>query len=237
MNYAFIPARSGSTRLADKNIRELAGQPLIAWTLQAAMRSDKIDKVIFSTDSIKYVDIAKRVCLEFEKELIIDLRAAEYAGTKSKIFDYLKGGLLDKFDFSKDDTIVQLLPTCPLRTHEHINEAVQLSEQTGQSVFAACEYDFHVAFAFSETENGQWEALLENSPLQTGNTQSQDQKTYLHTNGSINCLPISILSEQHPSIYYNSVFYKMPRRYSVDIDGIEDFELAELMLQSSKRDS
>ncbi|WP_026375609.1 cytidylyltransferase domain-containing protein [Aestuariibacter salexigens] len=231
MIYAFIPARSGSTRLKDKNIKNLEGKPLIAWTLEAAMQSDGIDKIIFSTDSQEYAEIAKRICETSSKPLIIDIRSQRDASAKSKIFDYLKNDLLEKFALESDDIVVQLLPTCPLRQPHHIDDAISLMSETGKGVFAACEYDFHVSFAFQHQQNGEWQPLFDNSPMLTGNTQSQDQITYYHTNGSINVLPVSLLRENRPSIYYGCVAYLMPSQYSVDIDGEEDFVLAGAMLK------
>ena len=53
-NYAFIPFRSGSTRLKNKNFKKLKNRPLVYWTIKIAILSNKIDKVILSTDSIDY---------------------------------------------------------------------------------------------------------------------------------------------------------------------------------------
>jgi len=232
MIYAFVPARSGSTRLPHKNIKKLAGLPLIGWSLHAAMESKLVDKVIFSSDSTQYIDIAKSLCKWVDKELLIDRRSETHSQNKSKIFDYLKSELLEKFDFQDEDMLVQLLPTCPLRRPEHIDAAIELAMTNTCGVFTACEYDFHVSFAFSGSEKGQWEPLLADSPMVTGNTQSQNQKVYLHPNGSINCLPISLLREGCSSIYEGCRYYKMDKIYSVDIDDLYDFKRAEAILTS-----
>ena len=75
MIYGFIPARSGSTRLKDKNFLELKGKKLFEWSIEAANRVSKIDKIIFSSDSQKYIDYAQSITLS--KELIIDVRNNE----------------------------------------------------------------------------------------------------------------------------------------------------------------
>jgi CMP-N,N'-diacetyllegionaminic acid synthase len=231
MIYAFVPARSGSSRLKDKNIRDLAGIPLIGWTLKAAMESSFIEKVIFSSDSFEYIEIAKSLVADYKKELLIDVRDSSHAGNKSKIFDYLKGDFLDKFNFENNDLVVQLLPSCPLRQSRHIDEAISIANKYESGVFAACEYDFHVSFAFVPLEGGNWESLSKDSPMHSGHTQSQNQNKYLHTNGSINCLPISLLREAHPSIYYGCRYYLMERKFSIDIDDESDFEMAALALR------
>lgn len=232
MIYAFIPARSGSTRLSDKNIRKLAGKPLIGWTLEAAMKSKKIDKVIFSSNSEKYIKIAKDLTSSFKKELLVDHRSETHSGTKSKIFDYLKGELLDKLQFKDGDMLVQLLPTSPLRQAEHIDEAISLAQEKNCGVFAVCEYNFHVSFAFEPLNNNDWKPLFPDSPLLTGDTQSQNQVKYLHPNGSINCLPISLLRQQKPSIYHGCCYYQMDQIDSIDIDDLNTFELSAAIIRS-----
>jgi CMP-N-acetylneuraminic acid synthetase len=229
MNYAFIPARSGSNRLKNKNILEFNGIPLIGWTLKAAMDSKLIDKVIFSSDSNEYVDLAFSLVKNYDKELLIDLRQKSHASDETKIFDYLKSELLKKFLFDDQDLIVQLLPTCPLRREKHIDEAITLSSKFKTGVFAACEYDFHISFAFEPKGNGDWIPLVEESPMITGNTQSQSQKKYMHTNGSINCLPVNLLKKNKKSIYQGSKYYVMDRISSIDIDDHDDFILAEII--------
>ena len=234
MNYAFIPARSGSSRLKNKNILEFNGIPLFGWTLKAAMDSKLIDKVIFSSDSDNYIDLAYSLVKNYKKELLIDLRQKSQATNESKIFDYLKSELLQKFRFDDEDLIVQLLPTCPLRREKHIDEAVTLSSESKTGVFAACEYDFHVTFAFEPKSNGNWVPLIEDSPMVTGNTQSQSQKKYMHTNGSINCLPVSLLKKNKKSIYQGCKYYIMDRNSSIDIDDHNDFILAEIISKNFK---
>ena len=85
---AFVPARSGSKRLPGKNVKLLAGKPLVVWTLEAFVNSNKVDEVIFSTDSTEYWEIVKEY-IKSDK-LILDFRSPEEAGDTVKIFDYLK---------------------------------------------------------------------------------------------------------------------------------------------------
>jgi N-acylneuraminate cytidylyltransferase len=75
---ALIPARSGSKRVADKNIRPLAGHPVIAYTIAAARRSGIFSSVVVSTDSEEYARIARQYGAE-----VPFLRPAEIAGDES----------------------------------------------------------------------------------------------------------------------------------------------------------
>ena len=92
MIYAFIPARSGSTRLNDKNILKLKGRRLFEWSIEIADKLEKIDKIIFSSDSIKYINLCRS--LKLSKELIIDERNEKNSSSKMKIYDYLKSDFL-----------------------------------------------------------------------------------------------------------------------------------------------
>ena len=100
----FIPARSGSTRIKNKNIRLINARPLIYWTVSKAIKSKKFDRIIFSSDSDNYYNILikylKKNKLNYEN-LIFDKRDSNHTQTKSKIFDYIKFDLIKKFNFKK----------------------------------------------------------------------------------------------------------------------------------------
>ena len=85
MIYGFIPARSGSTRLKDKNFLDLKGKKLFEWSIEAANEVSIIDKIIFSSDSDKYIDYAQSVNLS--KELIVDVRSNENSSSSKKIYE------------------------------------------------------------------------------------------------------------------------------------------------------
>ena len=96
---AFIPARSGSKRLKDKNIKLIKGEPLFYWSVKKAVEISKFDKIIFSTDSNKYLNILKKSLKKNkipEKKIIYDLRNKNDAKDKTKIFDYIKYKLVKK---------------------------------------------------------------------------------------------------------------------------------------------
>ena len=82
MIYAFIPARAGSTRLKDKNYLDLKGKKLFEWSIEAANKVDKVDKIIFSTDSKRYIEYVKTINLT--KEVILDIRNDENSSSNKK---------------------------------------------------------------------------------------------------------------------------------------------------------
>jgi N-acylneuraminate cytidylyltransferase/CMP-N,N'-diacetyllegionaminic acid synthase len=232
MSYvAFVPARSGSKRLPNKNIKLLGGKPLVVWTLEACINCSEIDKVIFSTDSDEYWDLVRR-CLPSDK-LCLHKRSAEEAGDKVKIFDYLKNNANEIFPEAAENFLLAL-PTMPFRSSKHISEAVRQYKTLNKPVFSAVEYDFSIAFAFSCEDNGSWTPLFDESPMVNGNTRSQDQIKAYHPNGALYIRPIRDLkNDSLKTLYAEAIPYLMDKVGSVDIDTEEDFIFAEAIVNSS----
>ena len=224
----FIPARSGSTRVKNKNIRLINKRPLIYWTVRAALKSKQFDKIIFSSDSRKYFQVLtnflKKDKIHF-KNLIFDERDKNHSKTKSKIFDYIKFDLIKKFKFSKNDLLVQMLPTFSLRSIRSIKKAIYFSTINKINCFSACEYDSHISFGFSLHKNNKWRPVFKKSPMITGITQSQSQKKYYHPSGIINCLFVRSLRKNSKSIYEGALPVILPRSESFDIDTEDDLKI------------
>ena len=118
---ALIPARSDSKRVPDKNIRPLAGHPLIAYTIAAALQSDIFAAIIVSTDSERYADIARYYGAE-----VPFLRPAEFAGDLSPDIEWLEYTLKRlRVEGRVYDCFSILRPTSPFRQAETIQRAWQ----------------------------------------------------------------------------------------------------------------
>ncbi len=116
---ALIPARSGSKRVPDKNIRPLAGHPLIAYSIAAALQSGIFDAVIVSTDSERYADIARHYGAE-----IPFLRPAKIAGDTAPDIEWVEHMLSELRRDGRDyDCFSILRPTSPFRLPETIRRA------------------------------------------------------------------------------------------------------------------
>jgi CMP-N,N'-diacetyllegionaminic acid synthase len=228
---AFVPARSGSKRVPGKNVKLLAGKPLIIHTLEAYVNADKVDKVILSTDSEEYWELAKSY-IKSDK-LALDFRSHDQAGDKVKIFDYLKNNHQNIFG-NVSDVFLLGLPTVPLRNHQHVNEAISLFEKKKKAIFSATEYGFPIAFAFNLGSDESWSPVSEDTPMLTGNTRSQDQKIAYHPNGAIYIRDVMDLSKPNLLTLYNDALpYLMSREDSVDIDNKVDFLIAEALIHNS----
>lgn len=116
---ALIPARSGSKRVTDKNIRRLDGHPMMAYTISAALESGVFDAVILSTDSDLYADIGRHYGAE-----VPFLRPAKYAGSKSPDIEWVEYTLKRFADEGREfDCFSILRPTSPFRLPATIRRA------------------------------------------------------------------------------------------------------------------
>lgn len=201
---------------------------MFVWTLEACTRARGVDRVVFSTDSDEYWALAQEYVPS--EKLALDYRSADEAGDKVKIFDYLVDSC-DKLFGQSRGKFMLCLPTMPLRTEQHIEEAIDLSTRNDRPVFSAVEYDFATSFGFTISTEGEWKPLFEYSPMVTGNTRSQDQVKTYHPNGAIYLRNVDDLrSGTLKTLYEGALPYIMDRFLSVDIDTEEDFKLAEFKL-------
>ena len=124
-NIAIISARSGSKGLPDKNIKELSGKPLMAYSIEAAIQSECFDDVMVSTDSEKYAEIARMYGAEvpfMRSEVTSSDTASSWDVVEEVLQGYEKMGKIF-------DTICLLQPTSPMRTSGDIKAAYSLYKE------------------------------------------------------------------------------------------------------------
>lgn len=121
-----IPARGGSKGVKNKNIKPLAGKPLIAYTIEAANKSD-LDKVIVSTDSEDIAEVAKQHGGE-----VPFIRPSDLATDRAKAIPVIQHALQFFADEGEEfDAVMMLQPTTPFRRVEDINQAIKTLKETG----------------------------------------------------------------------------------------------------------
>ena len=108
---ALIPARQGSKGIKNKNIKDINGEPLLVWTIKSALKSKYINKVVVSTDSKKIANISSKFGVN-----VPGLRPKKFSRDTSTTESVIKH-YLDNWSY-KDETIVLLQPTSPIR-HKH----------------------------------------------------------------------------------------------------------------------
>ena len=129
---AFIPARSGSVRIPDKNVKPLGGKPLVAWAIEAARESGAFTDVFVSSDSLRYLGTATTHGAKGIQ------RPAEYATATSPDYQWLKHALMEIWEDKKPDMVAILRCTSPFLKAETIARAVNLlqSDKKADSVRA-----------------------------------------------------------------------------------------------------
>ena len=120
--YAIIPARAGSKGVKNKNIRLLANEPLISYSIKAAISAQNFDRVIVSTDSPEIAELSKKLGAE-----VPFLRPAELAQDRSPDRSYIEHALnwFRDQEHHEPDLIAIIRPTTPLRCNEVLDEAVK----------------------------------------------------------------------------------------------------------------
>lgn len=122
-----VPARGGSKRVPRKNVRPLAGRPLVLWALDAARRSTRLDRVVVSTDDDEALDLVRAV----DPDVALR-RPAELAADDSPPIDYVRHALGElETDDDPFDTIVIIQPTCPFVLASDIDATVELLHESG----------------------------------------------------------------------------------------------------------
>ncbi|MCW8896093.1 MAG: acylneuraminate cytidylyltransferase family protein [Sulfurimonas sp.] len=217
---AIIPARGGSKRLPRKNILDLAGKPLIAWTIDAGLKSKFIDKVVVTSDNDEILNIATKFGAQIIK------RPYELATDKATSFDAVEHTINSFDDY---DYIVLLQPTSPLRNEVHIDEAIKLLEtKKADAIVSICEMDHSPLWSNTLSEDMSMSGFLRDEVL---NKRSQDLDTYYRLNGAIYiCKTDKLLKEKSFYIKNDIYAYNMDRKSSIDIDEEIDFEIAKVML-------
>ena len=179
-NLAVIPARGGSKRFPKKNIASLNGKPLIAYTIEAAIRSRCFNEIIFSSDDNEILEIARKY-----PQITAEKRLKKFAGDKVKVIELILSILKRKNLENKFDTITLLLPTCPLRRALDIKKGFKLLSKQIDSVVSLTEFEFPIKMSIEYKKNSRILKYLFNpSPLVTGNTRSQDHKPIFRPNGA-----------------------------------------------------
>lgn len=228
---AIIPARGGSKGLPGKNVKELMGKPLIAYSIEAALASKYVEQVIVTTDSQEIADIAIKYGAQ-----IPFMRPAELAGDTSSAVDvYLHATeFMKEKGFNVDEFIV-LLPTAPMRTNGHIDEAVELFKKSGaKTLISVKKAETPVTWYLNRNDDNR----LTNAGFGLGNAVSNRQinPQYYVPNGAIYILNYDLLKTQRTYYCDNTVAYEMSAEDSVDIDTLYDFKLAEFLMSNKMKE-
>lgn len=221
---AIIPARSGSKGLKDKNIIDVCGKPLIAYSIEAALSYGLFERIIVSTDSKEYGIIAQKYGAE------VMYRGEELSNDKASTYSVIND-LLNRLELSFD-YFVLLQPTSPMRTSRHIEEAAALFERNCDK------FDFLVSVKEAEHAQVLVKPIGEDGSLKYfdtdfSNYKRQEYKDYSPNGAIFIGKPDAYLKQKH-FFGAKSLAYKMSKFDSIDIDERLDYELACLCIKKRR---
>jgi len=223
-----IPARGGSKGLPRKNIKPLLGKPLIAWTIEQALASKYLDRVVVSTDDKEIAEISKKYRAD-----ISFIRPKELAEDNAKRIEVV----LHTIDWFREndkrkqyDLIMLLQPTSPLRNSEDIDKAIELLFlKEAKAIVSVCEVDHHPLWANTLSKDGSMKDFIRKEIM---NKNRQELPIFYRLNGAIYLAYCDYIKEQESFFGENTFAYIMPRERSIDIDDEIDFELVEILIKN-----
>jgi CMP-N,N'-diacetyllegionaminic acid synthase len=225
---AIIPARGGSKGIPNKNIIDIKGKPLIAYSIIPALQmleEQLIDKLIVSTDSNEIGQIAKNHGADFPF-----LRPDDIAGDKAKSIDLI----IHALEYYKQqgeifDAVMLLQPTSPLRTNDDLKNALKLfKENINDSLISAYEEEYiNDLVMYKQSDDGKTSIPL-NSNHNKGVRRQDHGATYVR-NGCIYISSVELLNKGFV-IGEQPLLYIMPKSKSINLDTIEDVEILKRVL-------
>jgi len=224
---AIIPARGGSKGLPGKNIKEIAGKPLIAWSIEQGKKSKYIDKLIVSTDDKEIANISKKYGAD-----VPFIRPAELASDKSKTIDTILHAI-NYFESRENffDIIVLLEPTSPLRDTEDIDEAIEklITEKEAESIVGISKVEIsHPAFLVRLEDEFLKPYLYKDFRV----LRRQEISDLYFYEGSIYISYSKSLKLRRNFYHDKAIGYTFPKWKSYEVDDISDFVIIEALLKA-----
>lgn len=216
-----IPARGGSKGIPGKNIKSLAGKPLIGYTIEAAKEVAAIEDICVSTDSEEIISAVKSFGLSVPFRRPHEL-ATDEATSEAVILHAL--GFYKEQNY---DAVVLLQPTSPLRTARHIREAIAAYRPDVDMVVSVKETKSNPYYVLVEEDN---DGFLRKSKEGSFKRRQDCPKVYEY-NGAIYVINIPRLLQSGISGLSHKIKYLMDQYDSVDIDDELDWMIAEARIK------
>ena len=224
---AIIPARSGSKGVIDKNVKLLSKRPLLAYSISVAQLVNSIDRIIVSTDSEHYANIAKKYRAE-----VPFLRPPEISGDNSTDYEWIKHilGWMQKEEGAVPDYLVHLRPTTPLREPKYIEEAIVYLKQNKIATALRSVHEMsETAYKTMEIEKGYLKSICsgEFNLEVTNKPRQQFPKTYV-ANGYVDICKSSYILKNKELLGDKVIAYMTPPTF--EVDTVEEFSYLEYQL-------
>lgn len=219
MTLALIPARGGSKGIPRKNIRELAGKPLIAWTIQAALAAEGVERVVVSTEDEEIAEVARNWGAEtpFLRPAELATDTAPGIAPVLHAIDHLPG----------HDSLILLQPTSPLRSAAQIEGLLSFAaEREAASVVSVCEIEEHPSWMFHKAPDGTLAPYADLAETR----RRQDLPSLYSLNGAMYWVRTDWLRETRSLVGEGTLGFSMDAESSTDIDTMLDWRVAELLM-------
>lgn len=218
---ALIPARSGSKGIPNKNIKNICGNPLIAYSIRVAQKSKLIDRIIVSTDSQKYADIAK-----FYGAEVPFLRPTKISDDTATDTQFINHAIewFEENELFLPEFFIHLRPTTPLRDPYVIDNAIKSFINSEFSALRSCHKMSESSYKTFEVENSKLKTLCDgNFNIEKANHNRQSYPETFDANGYIDIIRTSLV-KNHNLIHGNQVkAYITEKTYEVDEKSDIDF--------------
>ncbi len=226
---AIIPARGGSKQIKDKNIKPVAGKPLLAWTILEAQASRYIDRIVVSTDSSRIADVARKYKAEVPFMRPEDLAQDDTPG----ILPILHAiHWLESSQGYQPDYVITLQPTSPLRSSGDIDASIHLLEQKdAETVVSLVPVDNHPYWMKKLDAEKRVEDFISSDARLACR---QDLPPVYALNGAIYLARREILLKRETWYTEKTFAYVMPVERSLDVDTPWDIYLVDLILRDQK---
>ena len=218
---ALIPARGGSKGIPRKNIKPLAGKPLIAWTIDAAKQASCLERLIVSTEDEEIASVACGLGADVPFMRPAELAADETPGI-APVLHAIK-------QMPEYEWVLLLQPTSPLRSAEDINGIWQFcQERRAPTAVSVCEVGKHPYWMYMQNDFGQLQPFIAGRP---DITRRQDLPSAYALNGALYLARTEWLLERRNFIGAETLGYIMPQERSLDLDTTQDWCLAEYLIK------
>lgn len=219
-----LPARGGSIGIPGKNIKMLAGKPMLAWSIEAALQSQSLEHVIVSTDDEEIAKIARQHGVE-----VPFLRPPELASDTASSLEVVLHALewLHLHRHAHPEFVLLLQPTSPLRSADDIRRAVKLQrEKNADAVVSVCPAPHPPHWYRQIAPSG---VLIHSAE---GPTRRQEGESFYQLNGAIYLIRVETLLQTRTFMPNPTQALVMPVARSVDVDTPFDFCMADLLLRA-----
>ena len=215
---AVIPARGNSKEILRKNIRDLCGKPLIAWTIENALKAKCLDRIIVSTEDDEIAEISKNWGAD-----VPFVRPPELSLDDTPGPDVILHAISKITEF---DDVMMLQPTSPLRTPEDIEGVARMAEEKkASSIVSVCEASKHPCWTYKNDQNNRLIPYIK-GPL---TPRRQDLPRAYSLNGAVYWAKCKVFREKKTFIHSETLGYTMPPERSADIDTELDWAWVEYL--------